>query len=109
MRIVELIEESISVLKSNRMRTALSMLGIVIGIGSVIALMTLGQASQQSVKARIQSLGSNLLIIRPGNQQQGFIRGANNITTLTFDDAKAILESKRLDTVKTVAAEYSGR
>ncbi|MFA6982264.1 MAG: ABC transporter permease, partial [Patescibacteria group bacterium] len=60
MKLTEVFEESVSVLKVNGMRTALSALGIIIGIGSVITLMTLGQASQQSVKSRIQSLGSNL-------------------------------------------------
>src|SRR3989339_2245514 len=110
MRIVELIEESISVLKSNRMRTALSMLGIVIGIGSVIALITLGQASQQSVKQRIQSLGSNLLIIRPGSESRGFIRDSSSGgTTLTSEDAISMSQSLRFSTIDKVAAEYSGR
>ena len=70
MQLIELLEESISVLKTNRLRTGLSALGIIIGIGSVIALMTLGQASQQSVTQRIQSLGANLLTISPGSQEK---------------------------------------
>ncbi len=89
MNFAEIMEESISVLRTNKMRTGLSALGIIIGIGSVIALMTLGQASQQSVKEKIQALGSNLLIIRPGNLQQGFVRTNSASTTLKEEDAKA--------------------
>lgn len=110
MSYLELFEESISVLKTNKMRTALSTLGIIIGIGSVITLVTLGQASQESIRTRIQSLGANLLTIRPGAQQQGFIFGGpSNSTTLKYDDALAIQNSKRVTTVETVAAEYSSR
>ena len=110
MKLSELIEESIVVLKTNKMRTGLSALGIIIGIGSVIALMTLGQASQQSVKERIQSLGSNLLTIRPGAQQSGFIRGeAGGGKTLTYDDALEMQKSNRITTINEVASQYSSR
>jgi putative ABC transport system permease protein len=110
MKLEEIFEESIIVLRTNRMRTALSALGIIIGIGSVIALMTLGIASQKSITERIQSLGANLLIIRPGSSQGGFLRGGgSNVTTLKESDADAIAESDRITTVKAVASEYSSR
>jgi putative ABC transport system permease protein len=109
MKLTEVFEESILVLKTNKMRTGLSILGIIIGIGSVITLMTLGQASQESVKQRIQSLGSNLLIIRPGSQQEGFLRGESTRSTLTYDDAQNIIESQRITTVGSIATEYSAR
>lgn len=110
MHFTEIVEESILVLKTNKLRTALSALGIIIGIGSVIALMTLGQASQLSVRERIKSLGSNLLIVRPGNQTQGFIRGSGSDNkTLKESDAEAISESTRISTVDKVASEYSSR
>lgn len=110
MHFIEIIEESISVLKTNKLRTSLSALGIIIGIGSVIALMTLGQASQLSVKERIKSLGSNLLTIRPGNQQEGFLRsGGSTNKTLRLSDAQAIAASTRVTTVESVASEYSSR
>lgn len=110
MKITEILEESVSVLKTNRMRTGLSALGIIIGIGSVIALMTLGQASQASVKERIQSLGSNLLTIRPGSMQSGFLRGGQGeSTTLTYEDALEIEKSNRITTIDKVAAVYSSR
>lgn len=95
MTFLEIFEESISVLKTNKMRTGLSALGIIIGIGSVIALMTLGQASQQSVQERIQSLGSNLLTIR-----------ADNGAELTFDDYEELKTNTRITTIDQVAGEY---
>lgn len=95
MNYIETFEESISVLRVNKMRTGLSILGIVIGIGSVIALMTLGQASQQSVEERIQSLGSNLLTVSP-----------NDNGTLSVADYEKLASSKLTTKLDKVAAEY---
>ncbi len=108
MKLQELVGESLTVLKVNKMRTGLSILGIIIGIGSVIALMTLGEASQQSVKQRIEALGSNLLVIRPGSSSSGFLRGGGgDVSTLKLADAQAIADSNRINTVENVAAEYT--
>ncbi len=105
----ELFLESISALTLNKLRTGLAMLGVVIGIGSVIALISLGQSSQQSIETRIQSLGSNLLTVSPGSLTSGGIRGASGgVTTLTYSDAKALASSPQITTVKNVSAEYSG-
>jgi putative ABC transport system permease protein len=106
----ELVIESFTTLFLNKVRTGLAMLGVIIGIGSVIALMSLGQASQLSIKNQIQSLGSNLLTIRPGAQKSSSgIRGAaGGMTTLTYNDAKAIKNSTKLTTVKNVSAVSSG-
>jgi len=103
----ELVGESLSTLTLNKVRTSLAMLGVIIGIGSVIALMSLGQASQKSVEEQIKSLGANLLTVMPGAQSSDGVRGAfGGGTTLTYDDAKAIKESAQITTVKGVAAEY---
>jgi len=108
MTIVELMAESIDVLKTNKMRTALSVLGIIIGIGSVIALMTLGKAAQQSTVERISALGSNMLTITPGSESEGFLRGGGgSASTLTYADAQAIANEDRITTIDEVAAEYS--
>lgn len=108
--IFESFEESLDVLRTNRLRTFLSALGIIIGIGSVIALLTLGEGSKQSVREQIQSLGANLLTIRAGSQTQGFLRGApSTATTLKNTDYEAIRTTTRITTLKDVAAEYSGR
>ncbi len=94
----------------NKMRTGLAMLGIVIGIGSVIALMSLGEASKMAVQSQIQSIGSNLLTVSPGFTVSGGVRGAvGGGTTLTNDDAKAIRNSAKVATIKNVSPEYSGR
>lgn len=106
----ELILECFSTLTVNKMRTGLAILGIVIGIGSVIALISLGQASQKMIETQIQSLGSNLLTVSPGGQASGAVRGAQGGgTTLTLDDAKGILSSSTITTVKTVSPELSRR
>ena len=103
----ELISESFISLGLNKVRTALAMLGVIIGIGSVIALISLGQASQKSIENQIKSLGSNLLTVMPGALRSEGVRGAGGgVTTLIYDDAKAIKDSSQITTVKTVASEF---
>lgn len=109
MNIIEIIAEAIQTLKVNKMRTILAVLGIVIGIGSVIALVSLGQASQKSITNQIQSLGSNLLTVTPTNAQSGNVRSSGAVTTLTYDDAKAISSSHAITTVLKVSPELSKR
>lgn len=109
MELSEIILEAFNTLRVNKLRTALAVLGIVIGIGSVIALVSLGQASQKSVTNQIQSLGSNLLTVSPSNSQSGNVRGAVSVTTLTYDDAKAITTSSSVNTVAKVSPELSKR
>ncbi len=110
MNFSELLAESLSALSLNKMRTVLATLGIIIGIGAVIALVSLGEASQQSVQNQIQSLGSNLLTVSSGAQTSGGIRGAaGGATTLTYDDAKAILESPTVTTISNVSPELTRR
>ena len=107
----EIIIEALDTLAINKLRTGLAALGIVIGIGSVIALISLGQATQQSIQNRIQALGSNLLTVIPGSQTSGAVRGAaGGSTTLTLDDAKAIENSaEQVTTINTVSPEFSRR
>ena len=107
MELSELFTESLSTLTLNKVRTGLAMLGVIIGIGSVIALISLGQASQRAITSQIQSLGSNLLTITPESQTSGGVRGGGNLTTLTYDDAKAIINSPATTTIDKVSAEYS--
>ncbi len=110
MDFTELILECIGTLRINMLRTALAVLGIIIGIGSVISLVSLGQASQKSVENQIQSLGSNLLTVMPGGQSMGGVRGAiGGATTLTLEDTRAIETSPEITTVQTVSPELSRR
>ena len=66
MKTSDLFEESYSALTVNKVRTTLTMLGIIIGIGSVIAMVGIGQGAQSTIAARINSIGSNLIIVSPG-------------------------------------------
>ena len=106
----ELIIEALATLKVNKLRTGLAILGIVIGIGSVIALLSLGQATQQSITARIQSLAANLLTVQPTGQRSGAVRGAaGGNTTLTNEDATAIATSPTITNIKSVSPELQRR
>jgi putative ABC transport system permease protein len=110
MNFIESFLESLGTLTLNKTRTGLAILGIIIGIGSVIALMSLGQATQRSIQSQIESLGSNLLTVSPGAQRSGAVRGAGGgATTLTNDDAKALETSPQITTIKTVSPELSRR
>src|SRR3990167_10030396 len=101
----ELITSFLEALSLNKTRTALATLGIIIGIASVITLLSLGQASQKAVESQIQALGSNLLTVISGSFRPGDFRSASGTaTTLTLDDAKAILTSPRVTGVKNVSA-----
>lgn len=86
---------------ANRMRTFLTMLGMVIGVGSVVLMMAVGQGAQESVKQSINAMGSNLFIVLSGSSTSGGARsGSGNTSTLTVADANAIAE---LDGVSHVA------
>ncbi len=79
-------------LARNKGRSALTMLGIIIGVASVIAMVSLGQGAQKQVQQQIESMGTNMLIISAGSQRTGGVRsGAGTSTTLTPEDLEAIL------------------
>ncbi|MBP7822431.1 MAG: ABC transporter permease [Candidatus Moranbacteria bacterium] len=102
--------ETYSAIVVNKSRSALTILGIVIGIGSVIAMTAIGQGAQNSISANIQAIGSNLIIVRPGNQQSpGSVvsQGQGSAQTLIATDVDAI--RTEADGVKAVAPEVSGR
>jgi putative ABC transport system permease protein len=85
------IVSALDALRLNKLRSALTMLGIVIGVAAVIAMMAVGGGAREQVVAQIRSLGSNLLVIMPGNVTSGGVRmGSGAASTLTDDDAAAI-------------------
>ncbi|UOF88668.1 ABC transporter permease [Fodinisporobacter ferrooxydans] len=91
MNVLESINVAFRSVKSNTMRSILTMLGIIIGVAAVIAMVAIGQGASASVSSRIQGLGSNLLIVMPGQAKQGGVSmGAGSLDTLTLDDANAI-------------------
>ena len=109
MRASDLIEEIYLGVSSNKIRSGLTMLGIVIGIASVIAMLSIGQGAKAQIEANIQSIGSNLLLVLPGTQR-GFgaavSAGRGSAQTLTDDDAKAL---EPLQDVGAVAPELTRR
>lgn len=108
--IIETIIEGFQTLTLNKMRTGLAILGIIIGIGSVITLISLGQGSQKSIEDQIQSLGSNLLTVSPARQSSGGIMGAQGGSiSLTLSDAKKIEEKLSATLVSKISPEYSSR
>lgn len=92
---------ALRVLRRNPLRAGLTMLGIVIGIGAVVAMVSLGQGAAASVQSEIASLGTNVLIVIPGATTVGGVRGGlGSVSTLTVDDARDI--EKRVGGVTTV-------
>lgn len=102
------IKIAIRALGANKLRTALTMLGMIIGVGAVIALMSIGQGAQRMITSQIQAMGTNLLFVRPGTQSQGGVRTAAGAQpTLTLEDAQALAEPVNAPSVAKVAPESS--
>jgi putative ABC transport system permease protein len=92
----------------NKLRSSLTMLGMVIGVGAVIALMSIGQGAQASITEQITSIGTNLLIVMPGRiEQEGGVRGASgSAASLTYEDAQAIADPRNVPDARFVAPSY---
>jgi len=93
MRSLEILKIAVDSLLRHKTRALLTMLGIIIGVGAVIAMVAVGQGATAAVEAQIASLGQNVLIVFPGAQTQGGVRlSAGSTSRLTLDDIKAIRE-----------------
>ncbi len=91
MKILDIVIETRTSLASNKVRTALTMLGIVIGISSVIAMLAIGNGAQQQISSRIQSLGTNIITVMSGaNVRSPVSQGRGSAATLTDKDVAAI-------------------
>ncbi len=109
MLITDLFEETYFAISTNKTRSGLTILGIVIGIGSVIAMISIGQGATGSIESSIQSMGSNLITVMPGSQRS-FSQvsvGRGSARSLTTEDAEAI--SNEVSFVQATAPELSGR
>jgi len=92
----------------HKMRSFLSILGILIGVACVIAMLAVGQGAKESIEKQLASLGSNLLLVRPGSSRaMGVALQAGTVTRFTFQDVAAI--EKLTDTVKSVSPSVNGR
>ena len=94
-------------LKSNPLRTILTLVGIAVGIGAVLYVVVLGELTQRSINERLESLGPNVLIIRPGYSHFHGVRTAANVVNLTWNDAKEISTSSGV--ITTTVPTYSGQ
>ena len=104
----DILKETFWSLTANKVRSGLTILGIVIGIASVITMVAIGQGSQSAIAARIQSIGANLVIVSPGAQRAaGVSAGLGSSQTLTLADANAI--SSGVDNISGVAPEDTHR
>ena len=80
MNIANLLKIALKALNNNKMRCFLTMLGIIIGVASVITMLAIGQGSKESIKAQISEMGSNMIMIFPGNMERGGVRQSNDDT-----------------------------
>src|SRR5512133_2820391 len=99
MNILQTILEALESLAANKMRSGLTVLGIVIGVAAVIAMMAIGEGVQNSITGQIQGIGTNLIFIVSGNQQQD----VRNPKPLTLADASAIADPLAAPSVAAVA------
>jgi len=95
MNFYNLIKVALRAIISNKFRSFLSMLGIIIGVGAVIIMMAIGQGSKESIRKEISKMGTNIIMIRPGADIHGGVRlDPSAMQTLKIEDYEKILESK---------------
>ncbi|HEX2981041.1 MAG TPA: ABC transporter permease, partial [Anaerolineaceae bacterium] len=104
MNILQTLLEALESLAANKMRSGLTVLGIVIGVAAVIAMMAIGAGVQNSITGQIQGIGTNLIFIFSGNTQEE----VRNPKPLTMDDAEAIADPLAAPSVAAVAPSLSG-
>ncbi len=98
---------ALKALNRNKMRTMLTMLGMIIGVGAVITMVALGKGAQSTIEAQVKAAGTNMIMVMAGNFTQGGVRqGGGNATTLRVEDAEAM---RNLPGVQYVAAGVNSR
>lgn len=110
MRILNLLKIAFKAIVLNKVRTLLTMLGIIIGVASVIAMLAIGEGSKESIRASISSMGSNMITIKPGADVRGGVRqSASTMETLTYKNYEAIKEQATLLTYITPVVNGNGQ
>ena len=104
MRFLDTFLTAISSLAINKLRTSLALLGIVIGVSAVISTMAIGKGAQEQITSMIETLGTNLLFVKPGEIEN---EGQGSAKTLTLEDASALLDPIIAPSVKLVAPEVN--
>jgi macrolide transport system ATP-binding/permease protein len=104
---LDFLRQALGAMTGNKMRSLLSILGILIGVAAVIAMLAVGQGAKISIEKQLASLGSNLLMIRSGSQRHmGIALEAGTTTRFTFEDVEAI---RKLENVRRVSPSVAGR
>jgi len=105
MNLLESLSIALEGLSANKVRSALTMLGVIIGVAAVIAMIAIGQGARQQTMEHIQSMGTNVLAVMSGQMRRGFVMGGvGTLQNLTMDDAEAIKD--KCDAVLRVAPEF---
>src|SRR6185369_5236501 len=110
MKIFNLIRIALKALQRNKLRAFLTMLGIIIGVGAVIAMVAIGQGSKKSIQDQLSSMGSNMITVRPNSNQTpggGARLDASTVQSLTIDDIKAIRSQAQY--INAVSPAVQGR
>lgn len=91
MKFANLLKIALKALNNNKLRCFLTMLGVIIGVASVITMLAIGQGSKNSIKEQISEMGSNMIMVHPGNMQRGGVRqSADDMQTLEVEDYEKI-------------------
>jgi putative ABC transport system permease protein len=104
--LMENVRVALDGLLANKMRSTLTMLGVIIGVGAVIALMSIGEGAQASITEQINSIGSNLIYVSAGAREMGPVEGSGGSASLTYDDARAIADPRNVPDAMTVAPQF---
>lgn len=107
MKAINLLKIAWKALQRNRLRAFLTMLGIIIGVASVIAMLAIGEGSKESIRSQISSMGSNMLFVQPGSDNRGGVRqDFSQSQTLTLADYKALKEKNT--TLTDISPQVNG-
>ena len=107
-KFLDYLRQAVSAMLGHKMRSVLSILGILIGVSAVIAMLALGKGAQEAIEKQLASLGSNLLVIRPGSSRlHGVSMQAGTVTRFTLQDVVAI--AKLTEVVKSASPSVTGR
>ncbi len=108
MKLYRLLIEALESLNGNKLRSILTVLGIVIGVAAVIAMLSIGRGAEASITSRIESMGTNLIYVTPGStSQQGVQTGEGSAGTLTLDDADALAELPNVVAVASSTTNFA--
>ena len=110
MPLIETLRTALIATAANKLRAALTILGILVGVAAVIGMVSVGEGAQASIASTLQGLGTNLVLVSPGGVSTGLVRGAGGgATTLTLDDVTALQASGAVPDAAAIEPELTGR